>query len=544
MLLVRFQRLLNNQGDCVMTTINKSEASSYQLIGQDPMTEKDRAAFLQAARDQEKAYDNFVAHSSSNAKASADYPREHLPDMDDPQHRFKDPNHPVNIRSTINGLESSVGNFDARIQQLLKSPPENPRILTNLQNAHNDELTTLEASRASFATQSAAKQSSVVPDTLASVPHTALDKPLVSGGHDFDDYLARIHQEEDFANRSRAGEAQVAREKEEWLANRSVTQTNSVESASAKPWSNPADVAKPLFIEDRTGPTDIAWHKKVALNPYRQPIQSEEIDRIVAANTSGSKHSGDTGNNKKVAAAIGLMVAAETAYATPGSVTVKLESVGQVLKDQVVDAIPGVASVKAFQNGNPAEGIALAADNGIVTGELYRYAQRYYDSAMDRPTYVQPGMVESLSIAAVAAIKEAAIKSNEVINQLQEQVGLPTKRTTDAAHAADKQAFIQAADAIVAGNVDYKVPENSPVVVKATAENMADLYKFLSKDGNMSKDDMRALNMAKETLSQGFDTPRYGPLQGVIAKYEANHLAAAEHAVSMQRYPLNAGDYA
>ena len=520
-----------------MTTINKTEASSYPLYGQDPMTEKERAAFLQAARDQEKAYDNFVAHSISNAKASADYPREHLPDMDDPQHRFKDPNHPVNIRSTIHGLKGSVQEFDARIQQLLKSHPENPRNLTNLQNAHNDELTKLEASRTDFATQNAAKQSSAMPDTLASVPQTAPIKPLVSGGHVFDDYLASISQQANFANRSSAGEAQVAREKEEWLANKSVTQTNSVEPASAKPWSNPADVANPIFTQDRTGPVDIAWHKKVALDPYSQPIQSAEIDRTVASDKLGSKHSAETGHNKKVAAVIGLMVAAEAAYATPGSVSVKLESVGQVLKDQVIDAIPGVASVKAFQNGNTAEAVALAADNGMVTGELYRYSQRYADSAMGKPTYVEPGMVESLSIAAVGAIKGAAIKSNEVINQLQEQIGLPTKRTTDAAHAADKQAFIQAADAIVAGNVDYKVPENSPVVVKATAENMADLYKFLSKDGNMSKDDMRALNMAKETLSQGFDAPRYGPLQGVIEKYEANHFAAndAEHAVLMQR---------
>lgn len=518
------------------TDKDTGKASSYPLYGQDPMTEKERAAFLQDARDQEKAYDNYVAHSNSTAKASADYPHEHLPDMDDPQHQFKDPNHPINIQSTMAHGEESLRVLGASIQNELKSPSDNPRRLTTLQSTYDNQSADLEVSRTALANQNAARQSSVIPDTLASVKQATPGTPLV-GGHSFDDYLANLNHKTSFANRSRAGEEQVAKEKNEWLAGKQVAQTNSVERPSTITWSNPADSPRPLFIQDNTGPTNISWHKQVGINPYSNPIQSSEIDRIVAADTANHQHGGKAGNAGKVAAVIGLLAAAETVYATPGSISVKLESAGQVLKDQVIDGIPGVASVKAYQQGNTAEAIALAADNGMVTGELYRYSQRYADSAMGHPTYVQPGMVENLSIATLGAVKDAANKGNEAINQLQEAVGLPTKKTTDAAHAADKQAFIQAADAIISGNVGYKVSESSPVAVKATAENITDLYKFLSRDGSVSQDDMRALNMAKETLSQGFDAPRYGPLQPIIAKYEANHLAAndAEHAVSMQR---------
>jgi hypothetical protein len=518
------------------TDKDTGKASSYPLYGQDPMTEKERAAFLQDAGDQEKAYDNYVAHSNSTAKASADYPHEHLPDMDDPQHQFKDPNHPINIQSTMAHGEESLKVLEASIQNELKSPSDNPRRLTTLQSTYDNQSADLDVSRTALANQNAARQSSAIPDTLASVKQATSGTPLV-GGHSFDDYLASLNHQASFASRSRAGEEQVAKEKNEWLAGKQVAQTNSVERPSTITWTNPADSPRPLFIQDNTGPTNISWHKQVGINPYSNPIQSSEIDRIVAADTANHQHSGKAGHAGKVAAVIGLLAAAETVYATPGSISVKLESAGQVLKDQVIDGIPGVASVKAYQQGNTAEAIALAADNGLVTGELYRYAQRYSDLAMGRPTYVEPGMIESLSIATVGVIKDAANKGKEAINQMQEAVGMPTKRTTDAAHAADKQAFIQAADVIISGNVDYKVSESSPVVVKATAENIADLYKFLSKDGSMSQDDMRALNMAKETLSQGFDAPRYGPLQGVIAKYEASHLAAndTEHVASMQR---------
>lgn len=53
----------------------------------------------------------------------------------------------------------------------------------------------------------------------------------------------------------------------------------------------------------------------------------------------------------KVMLAIGLMSAAEAIYATPGSVTEKLDAASKILKAEVVDAIPGVTYTRKMAAG-------------------------------------------------------------------------------------------------------------------------------------------------------------------------------------------------
>ncbi len=284
------------------------------------------------------------------------------------------------------------------------------------------------------------------------------------------------------------------------------------QSVNLTPYATPitsADVKRVASATPATGDnairisSDLPHH-----NGYTHPIPDAELKKVAA---SGKGPAGFI-----VGAAAVLAASAESAMATTGGLDKKAEVFGKTAASNLADITPVIGSAKAQAEGQPNEAIARFADWTPI-GEANRYAQRASALISGKPTDVAPGMLESIG----GMIKDAARKGNEVIDQLQEAAGLPTKRTTDALHAADKQMFMQAADAILSGNGSYQVPENSHVAVKATAESFADLYKFLSKDGGVSQDDMRALNLARETLSQGFDAPRYAPLQGVIEKFEA-----------------------
>ncbi|MEY3747089.1 MAG: hypothetical protein RL194_548 [Pseudomonadota bacterium] len=227
--------------------------------------------------------------------------------------------------------------------------------------------------------------------------------------------------------------------------------------------------------------------------------------------------------------AVGLMLGAGLALASgtasarnaQGGPTEKVQAFKDGVLSNLEEMLPVINAEKAMQEGKPNEAIARLAD-WTPAGEPNRYLQRLHAAVSGKATDVEPGMIESLSTSTLDTLKYAANKGNEALDNLQEHIGLPTKRTTDAEKLANKNAFMQAADAIMAGDTNYKIPQDSHITVKATVANFHNLHNYLSRNGGLNAEDLKTLDMARQRISEGFDAPLYGPLKGIVHKYEAS----------------------
>ena len=235
--------------------------------------------------------------------------------------------------------------------------------------------------------------------------------------------------------------------------------------------------------------------------------------------------------HKKGMGAVGLLMSAGVVLAsgvaeasnTQGGLDEKAKAFKDASLNNVADVLPVVNAEKAMQEGKPNEAIARLAD-WTPAGEPNRYLQRLYAAATGKPTDVEAGMVENFSQSVLGTMKYAATKANEGLDNLQEAIGTPTKRSTDAEKLANKQAFLHATGEIMAGNINYKAPENSHIVASATVDIFLKQYQRLAKEGGINENDMQALNMARDKMAQGFDAPRYAPFKEIITKYEATHM--------------------
>jgi hypothetical protein len=267
-----------------MATTNKDKASSYPLYGQDPMTQEERAAFLQNARDQEKAYDAYVA----NRGQKNDYPHEHLPDIDDPQHRFKDPNHPINIRSTIAHEEMKLAALGDRVQDELNSPFASSRRLEVLQSAYDQQHAVLEERKAVFVSMDASKGS----EAAATVKPN--NGPEVKLGAD--NKIAWHKTEANYLNYPLQLTTEFKRAHESGLAELRARHTPVVTFKPAVFETG----ARALFTNAGDGPTEISWHKKVGVNAYASPISQQQLERTTeSAGRSDTRLALNAGQNIK-----------------------------------------------------------------------------------------------------------------------------------------------------------------------------------------------------------------------------------------------------
>ncbi len=120
----------------------------------------------------------------------------------------------------------------------------------------------------------------------------------------------------------------------------------------------------------------------------------------------------------KVTAALGLMMAGEAVYATPGPIENKLEAAGRILKDQVVNAIPGVTYTQKMAAG------------------------KYEDARLDAVGYLPLGDAANITRSPEAqAIIDALPKNKTELTQMQQdKTQAPIYR-----HLAEYQlAFIEA----------------------------------------------------------------------------------------------------
>lgn len=111
--------------------------------------------------------------------------------------------------------------------------------------------------------------------------------------------------------------------------------------------------ARALYTSSGETDPNIAWHKQSQNFSHQQPISNASLKKT----------------SKLIMAGMGLLTAAEVANATPGTVAEKLNAAGNVLKDTVLDTIPGVTYVQKMQAGKYDEA-ALDAASYLPFGDV------------------------------------------------------------------------------------------------------------------------------------------------------------------------------
>jgi hypothetical protein len=280
-----------------------------------------------------------------------------------------------------------------------------------------------------------------------------------------------------------------------------------------------------LLTTDPGAVSTIEHHKQylASLNEEVRKPKTQQME-AVAERAATNEHLHTKGKGAiglAIGATLALASGAASASNAHGGLNEKAQAFKESTLNSATDMLPIVSAEKAIQAGKPNEAIARLAD-WTPAGEPNRYLQRLHAAVNGKATDVEPGMIESLSTSTLDTLKYAANKGNEALDKLQEQIGLPTKRTTDAEKQANKNAFLQAANAIMAGDTDHKIPQNSHITVHATVASFNHLYNHLSNDGEISPQDIKTLNLTTEKISEGFDAPLYGPLKGMVQKYEAS----------------------
>lgn len=320
----------------VKTTEVKPQATP--LVGKGAMKDAERAAFLQKARTDEASY------------SSKDYVRDN-----DPQHRFYDPDHPVNLKPKIENGVARVGMLRESINEQLDSPFVSFRLQESLK-AYANTHTTLARNQAIL--DSHLESRNVTNQSGAALTHTSA----------------------------------VSQSTESNLAAQGI----------------------------KTKALPEIYKKQVAINLPPDMLDMMNVNEIKTYHANLDNHVDQLKqkHGAKMVAAIGLMAAAETVYATPGSISTKLDATGKVLKDQVVDAIPGVTYTQKMAAG------------------------KYQDAALDAAGYLPLGDAASVSrLPAVQAVIDALPKDRAALEKMkQDKTQAPINR-----HLAEYQlAFIDA----------------------------------------------------------------------------------------------------
>lgn len=346
-------------------------AASGQLVGKGSMTEAEKATSLQQARKAEAEY------------SSKDYVRDN-----DPQHKFHDPDHPVNLKSKIeNGL--------ARVEMLrenINAQLDSPFISFRLQES-------LKAYAATHTTL--ARNQSVLESRLESRNGATNQPASVAASTE----AAAVKQDESKSSKwyRQPTSDPYAQSISDAIAHRSAGSASVVNPPVLKPYvaqDNPS-----ALIDDKAVSKPIrSLYDHAATDPHNTPISSDQIKRA----------------SKYAMAAMGLFAAGEAAANTEGPIPGKLKAAGEVLKDQVVDAIPGVTYAKKMAAG------------------------KYEDARLDAAGYLPLGdAAGSVRSSGAQAIIDALPKNKTELAQIQQdKTQAPINR-----HLAEYQlAFVEAKD--------------------------------------------------------------------------------------------------
>lgn len=299
--------------------------SSYPLIGREHLTKEQAADFLKQARLDEKNY------------GPKDYQHK-----DDIENLFRDPNHPVNLKSDITKnliairlqtehLETyaRLGISDGLLLDTHKNALQNAQILLGEAQLKLEDY---------YDKNPHKRPGAIVESTRESQYADAVDvKKQGQGWH-----------------KERVDATQPLQFTESF---RRTAQLGAEINAGPKPTEFKPYIAEPdaRALYTSSGETDpnIAWHKQSQNFSHQQPISNASLKKT----------------SKLFMAGMGLLTAAEVANATPGTIAEKLNAAGNVLKDTVLDAIPGVTYVQKMQAGKYEEA-ALDAASYLPFGDV------------------------------------------------------------------------------------------------------------------------------------------------------------------------------
>ena len=256
-----------------MAEQNNVQEVKYQFYGQEPMTLQERTEFLQAAREQEKAYDDYLA-KLANRRIVDNLPHEYLPDVDDLQHLYRDPEHPFNLRSDI-------AFHEFRLQQLedkIKESQYNLIQLNQLQ-AESDALKAeLEVKQQTLMAKEAARSADNEVGIAGSVEIKATESVSQGGNVGTTPW----HKTADVWNYPANLTAGFDKTVESGLFALRNGQTSPSPYTPKPTFTDSA--AKALFTNDKEAPTHTSWHKKGSVNVYTDLISAEQLKRTVESN--------------------------------------------------------------------------------------------------------------------------------------------------------------------------------------------------------------------------------------------------------------------
>lgn len=261
---------------------DKDGAVLYQFYGQEPMTLDERAVFLEAARDQEKAYDDYLA-KLANRRIVDNLPHEYLPDVDDPQHRFRDPNHPFNLPSEIAHGERVLEGLQQRIQDELNSPFENTRQLKLLEKSYAEQQADLEMKREILSNSNAARNLEKVAMEKSgdvSAVESGVDNNTAwhKKGFVSSDYPLQFTPE--FQRAAELNLMNLGASRKQDLPFRPAVFERSAEA---------------LYTNSGDAPIETSWHKKATINPYSSTISEDQLMRTAASDRIRYKRDSQAG---------------------------------------------------------------------------------------------------------------------------------------------------------------------------------------------------------------------------------------------------------
>lgn len=391
--------------------VNAKPESPYPLVGNAHFTAEERAAFLQRARDQEREYERYVGQLRKQSRALEnsvkDYPHEQLPDVNAEEHKFRNEGHPLYIKQAIENNKLHIEKLQEKVKAFnekypLELYPLNPdpslpplfdasvpgkssnAYLNINQIRHDMEVEKL------VAEEVLKKNQAKLEAFYEANPHKRPTVKVADANPLGQPSEAKLFGLEENQITHPLKEAEPASQildsrvgdknsgyRTPWYKNPQyfsyenpithkhisrmpdIPHNQSNEPRPLKPYVAEPDMRAMYTNGSGDGSVmDTPWHKNPQNFPYHQPVSEEMIKRA----------------SKLALAGMGIMLVAETAKATPGELSEKLNAAGNVLKDVALDAVPGVTYVEKIKAGKYQDA-ALDAASYLPFGDMTMMAR-------------------------------------------------------------------------------------------------------------------------------------------------------------------------
>lgn len=317
-----------------------AKSSAYPLVGNEHLTQEEREAFLAKARQQEVEYDQHVSMLKDGRATQSSHVN--LPGEDDAEHKFRNPNHPVNVKPQIY--------WDTRLEQVLTARLNSyegllwrsdiEKNLREVQNKLSENRARLEA----YYQENPHKRPIENPDGMTGTTKSLERTSIKQEGFAWHKQHVDPHQPLQFTE---AFKRVNALERKEYRG------------PEFKPYEgDPLRGAEALYTHGTENKHLGTSSKHIHLNPYHQPISESQL-----------KHA-----SKYALLAMGLLGATEAAKAEPGDLTSKFNAAKEVLKETALEAVPGVTFFEKMHAGKYQEA-SLDAASYLPLGDITAFSR-------------------------------------------------------------------------------------------------------------------------------------------------------------------------